>query len=106
MVTVVKRIDSETDAIISHLKHPHIHLPNTSGARNAKSYFSAQLAREALETNWLKLKFIPIKIPNAGCNETLKATGHWLYRFLHHADPVLCKHLEEAGTAAVMPCRE
>jgi thiazole synthase len=28
MVTVVKRIDleTETDAIISHLKHPHIHL--------------------------------------------------------------------------------
>jgi thiazole synthase len=38
----IKRIDleTETDAIISHLKHPHIHLlPNTSGARNAKKLF-------------------------------------------------------------------
>jgi thiazole synthase ThiGH ThiG subunit len=44
----IKRIDleTETDAIISHLKHPHIHLlPNTSGARNAKKRFAAQLAR-------------------------------------------------------------
>ena len=53
LVTVaLKRIDleTETDAIISHLKHPHINLlPNTSGARNAKeAIFAAQLAREAL----------------------------------------------------------
>jgi hypothetical protein len=43
MVTVVKRIDSETDAIISHLKHPHIHLPNTSGA---------VMQRAILRRNW------------------------------------------------------
>jgi thiazole synthase len=35
-------------------------LPNTSGARNAKeAIFAAQLAREALETNWLKLEIHP-----------------------------------------------
>jgi thiazole synthase len=47
------------------------------------------------------------KIPNADAIETLKATEHWLIGFIVlpyiHADPVLCKHLEEAGTAAVMP---
>jgi thiazole synthase len=114
MVTVaLKRIDleTETDAIISHLKHTHIHLlPNTSGARNAKeAVFAAQLAREALETNWLKLEIHPdpkYLMPDA--IETLKATealaklGFIVLPYIH-ADPVLCKHLEEAGTAAVMP---
>jgi thiazole synthase len=40
-------------------------LPNTSGARNAKAIFAAQLAREALETNWLKLEIHPD--PNIYC---------------------------------------
>jgi thiazole synthase len=45
-----KRIDLETDtdAILSHLQHPNINLlPNTSGAENAvKLFLAAQLARE------------------------------------------------------------
>ena len=114
LVTVaLKRVDleTETDAILSHLKYPHIHLlPNTSGARNAKeAVFAAQLAREALETNWLKLEIHPdpkYLMPDA--IETLKATeelaklGFIVLPYIH-ADPVLCKHLEDAGTAAVMP---
>ena len=114
LVTVaLKRVDfeTETDAILSHLQHPHIHLlPNTSGARNAKeAVFAAQLAREALETNWLKLEIHPdpkYLMPDA--IETLKATeelaklGFVILPYIH-ADPVLCKHLENAGTAAVMP---
>jgi thiazole synthase len=114
LVTVaLKRIDleTETDAIINHLKHPRINLlPNTSGARNAKeAIFAAQLAREALETNWLKLEIHPdpkYLMPDA--IETLKATealaklGFIVLPYIH-ADPVLCKHLENAGTAAVMP---
>ncbi|TGD57275.1 thiazole synthase [Flavobacterium humi] len=114
LVTVaLKRVDfeTETDAILSHLQHPHIHLlPNTSGARNAKeAIFAAQLAREALETNWLKLEIHPdpkYLMPDA--IETLKATeelaklGFVILPYIH-ADPVLCKHLENAGTAAVMP---
>lgn len=64
LVTVaLKRIDleTETDAILRHLQHPKINLlPNTSGARNAKeAIFAAQLAREALETNWIKLEIHP-----------------------------------------------
>ncbi len=114
LVTVaLKRIDfeTETDAILTHLQHPHINLlPNTSGARNAKeAVFAAQLAREALETNWLKLEIHPdpkYLMPDA--IETLKATeelaklGFIVLPYIH-ADPVLCKHLEEVGTAAVMP---
>lgn len=114
LVTVaLKRVDLETDtdALLSHLKHPHINLlPNTSGVRNAKeAVFAAQLAREALETNWLKLEIHPdpkYLMPDA--IETLKATeelaklGFIVLPYIH-ADPVLCKRLEDAGTAAVMP---
>lgn len=114
LVTVaLKRIDleTETDAILAYLNHPGIHLlPNTSGARNAReAIFAAQLAREALETNWLKLEIHPdpkYLMPDAV--ETLKATeelaklGFIVLPYIH-ADPVLCKHLENAGTAAVMP---
>lgn len=114
LVTVaLKRIDlqTDTDAILSHLRQPNINLlPNTSGARNAKeAIFAAQLAREALETNWLKLEIHPdprYLMPDA--IETLRATeelvklGFIVLPYIH-ADPVLCKRLEEVGTAAVMP---
>ena len=94
LVTVaLKRIDleTETDAILAHLKHPRINLlPNTSGARNAKeAIFAAQLAREALETNWLKLEIHPdpkYLLPDA--IETLKATEASqirIYRFALHS---------------------
>jgi thiazole synthase len=114
MVTLaLKRIDLETDTdrLLSYLQHPHINLlPNTSGARNAKeAVFAAQLAREALETNWIKLEIHPDpKYLMPDPIETLKATeelakqGFVVLPYIH-ADPVLCKLLEDCGTAAVMP---
>lgn len=114
MVTVaLKRIDMETDTdrILGHLQHDHTKLwPNTSGARNAKeAVFAAQLAREALETNWIKLEIHPDpKYLMPDPIETLKATeelvklGFIVLPYIH-ADPVLCKRLEDVGTAAVMP---
>ena len=80
LVTVaLKRVDleTETDDLLAHLRHPNINLlPNTSGARNAKeAVFAAQLAREAMETNWLKLEIHPdpkYLLPDP--IETLKAT--------------------------------
>lgn len=115
LVTVaLKRVDfknSQEDDLLIHLKHPHLKLlPNTSGVRNAReAIFAAQLAREALETNWIKLEIHPdpkYLMPDA--IETLKATeelaklGFIVLPYIH-ADPVLCRRLEEAGTAAVMP---
>lgn len=114
LVTVaLKRVDvnSDSDDILKHLSHPQFNLlPNTSGVRNAKeAVFAAQLAREALETNWLKLEIHPdpkYLLPDAV--ETLKAAeelvklGFIVLPYIH-ADPVLCKRLEEVGTAAVMP---
>jgi thiazole synthase len=114
LVTVaLKRVDitSEQDDILLHLNHPQLHLlPNTSGVRNAReAVFAAQLAREALETNWIKLEIHPDpKYLMPDPIETLKATeelaklGFVVLPYIH-ADPVLCKRLEEAGTAAVMP---
>src|ERR1700752_4616719 len=114
LVTVaLKRVDleTETDELLSHLKHPGINLlPNTSGARNAKeAVFAAQLAREAMETNWLKLEIhpdpkylLPDPIETLKATEELAKLGFIVLPYIH-ADPVLCKRLEEAGTAAVMP---
>lgn len=114
LVTVaLKRVDAKNnqDDILKHLFHPQFNLlPNTSGVRTAKeAVFAAQLAREALETNWIKLEIHPdpkYLLPDA--IETLKAAeelvklGFIVLPYIH-ADPVLCKRLEEVGTAAVMP---
>src|SRR3954469_24650483 len=114
LVTVaLKRVDlgNENDDILKHLLHPQFNLlPNTSGVRNAKeAVFAAQMAREALETNWIKLEIHPDpKYLMPDPIETLKATeelaklGFIVLPYIH-ADPVLCKRLEDAGTAAVMP---
>ncbi len=114
MVTVaMKRIDldNQEDDMLNHIKHPKIQLlPNTSGVRNAEeAVFAAQMAREAFGTNWLKLEIHPdprYLLPDSV--ETLKATqelvklGFVVLPYCQ-ADPVLCKQLEEAGAATVMP---
>lgn len=114
MVTVaMKRIelDNKQDDMLQHIMHPNIQLlPNTSGVRNAEeAVFAAQMAREAFGTNWLKLEIHPdprYLLPDSV--ETLKATeqlvklGFVVLPYCQ-ADPTLCKHLEEAGAATVMP---
>ncbi|MCF0060049.1 thiazole synthase [Dyadobacter chenwenxiniae] len=114
LVTVaLRRVDMNDahDDMLLHLKHPHIHLlPNTSGVRTAKeAVFAAQLAREALETNWLKLEIhpdpkylLPDPIETLKAAEELAKLGFVILPYIH-ADPVLCKRLEEVGVAAVMP---
>lgn len=113
LVTVaLKRIDLETDtdSILAQIPKTINLLPNTSGARNAKeAVFAAQLAREALETNWLKLEIhpdpkylLPDPIETLKATEELAKLGFIVLPYIH-ADPVLCKLLEDAGTAAVMP---
>jgi thiazole synthase len=105
------RTDGATDAILSHLEPARYRLlPNTSGVRDAReAVLAAELAREALETNWLKLEIHPDpKYLMPDPIETLRATEQLVKRGFVvlpyvHADPVLCKQLEEAGAAAVMP---
>ena len=114
LVTVaLKRVDVQNaqDDLLQHLAHPRIHLlPNTSGVRTAKeAVFAAQLAREALQTNWVKLEIhpdpkylMPDPIETLQATEALVREGFVVMPYIH-ADPVLCKRLEEAGAACVMP---
>lgn len=109
----LKRVDLQTssDDLLNALDLPNVNLlPNTSGARNAKeAVLAAQLAREALETNWLKLEIhpdpkylLPDPIETLKATEELTKLGFIVLPYIH-ADAVLCKQLEEAGTSAVMP---
>lgn len=114
MVTVaMKRLDLENkdDDMLAHIKKPGIQLlPNTSGVRNAKeAVFAAKLAREAFETNWLKLEIhpdprylLPDPIETLKATEELAKLGFIVLPYIQ-ADPVLCKLLESAGAATVMP---
>jgi thiazole synthase len=97
--------------LLDRLRHPHIHLlPNTSGVRDAReAVFAAELAREALGTNWLKLEIhpdprwlLPDPVETLTAAEELVKRGFVVLPYIH-ADPVLCKRLEEVGVAAVMP---
>ena len=114
LVTVaMKRVDldDKDDDMLKHITHPDVKLlPNTSGVRDAEeAVFAAQMSREAFGTNWLKLEVHPdprYLLPDSV--ETLKATeqlvkmGFVVFPYCQ-ADPVLCKRLEEAGAATVMP---
>jgi len=105
------RTDGVADDILGHLDRQRYRLlPNTSGVRDSQeAVLAAELAREALETNWLKLEIHPDpKYLMPDPVETLLATRELVKRGFVvlpyvHADPVLCKQLEEAGAAAVMP---
>ncbi|MDG3086715.1 thiazole synthase [Vibrio hannami] len=109
----LKRVDLDTqqDDILSPLIENNIKLlPNTSGAKTAReAIFAAELAREALGTSWLKLEIhpdpkylMPDPIETLKAAEELVEKGFIVLPYCH-ADPVLCKRLEEVGCAGVMP---
>src|SRR5471032_1157857 len=85
-------------------------LPNTAGCYTAAdAVLTAQLAREALDTNWIKLEVIadehtllpdPIELLDAA--ERLVADGFVVLPYTND-DPVLARRLEQVGCAAVMP---
>ncbi len=114
MVTVaMKRVDMQNpeDDILVHIDRNHIQLlPNTSGVRDAEeAILAAQLAREAFETNFIKLEIhpdpkylLPDPIETLKATEALAKMGFFVLPYIQ-ADPVLCKRLEEAGAATVMP---
>lgn len=85
-------------------------LPNTAGCYNVKdAVLTAQLAREALDTNWVKLEVIgnekTLFPDNEGLLEaarTLVKDGFIVLPYCND-DPIMCKKLEDTGCAAVMP---
>ncbi|WP_433347965.1 thiazole synthase [Microtetraspora malaysiensis] len=85
-------------------------LPNTAGCFTAgEAVLTARLAREALETNWVKLEVIsdertllPDPIETFDAAERLVADGFVVLPYIGD-DPALARRLEQAGCAAVMP---
>ena len=114
MVTVAMKrldLDNKSDDMLVHIQKQGIQLlPNTSGVRNAKeAVFAAKLAREAFETNWIKLEIhpdpkylLPDPIETLKATEELAKDGFIVLPYIQ-ADPVLCKLLENVGAATVMP---
>lgn len=85
-------------------------LPNTAGCFTAKdAVLTAQLAREALQTDLIKLEVIgdsqtlyPDTRGTLQAAEELVALGFTVLPYIGD-DPVACKALEDLGCAAVMP---
>lgn len=85
-------------------------LPNTAGCYSVKeAVLTAQLAREALDTNLVKLEVIgdekTLFPDNEGLLEAAKellADGFVVMPYCID-DPIVCRKLEEMGCAAVMP---
>jgi thiazole synthase len=85
-------------------------LPNTAGCFTARdAVLTAQLAREALRTDWVKLEVIGDErtlLPDApellAAAEQLVDDGFVVLPYTND-DPVLARRLEDAGCAAVMP---
>ena len=113
VVTVAIRrvsLDGAGESTLDLLAGRYAILPNTAGCYTARdAVLTAQLAREALETNWIKLEVI-------GDDETLFPDVEHLLRAAEELvndgfvvlpycndDPVTCKKLEDFGCAAVMP---
>ena len=115
MITVamkrVNMLNEATDDMLTHINREKVQLlPNTSGVRDAKeAVLAAQMSREIFHTDFIKLEIHPDpKYLMPDPIETLKATeelarlGFVVLPYIQ-ADPVLCKLLEEAGSAAAMP---
>ncbi|TWD83444.1 thiazole-phosphate synthase [Kribbella amoyensis] len=91
-------------------KHDIAVLPNTAGCFTAgEAVLTARLAREALQTDLLKLEVVaddhtllpdPVELLDAA--ETLAADGFQVLAYTND-DPILARRLEQAGCAAVMP---
>ena len=113
MVTAsIRRISlaAEDESLVDLLADKVHFLPNTAGCQTARdAILTAELAREALETNWIKLEVIgdrellyPDVAELARATETLVAKGFVVLPYCNE-DPVSCRRLVDAGAAAVMP---
>jgi thiazole synthase len=108
----MRRVDpSARGSLLGGLEeHGCFVLPNTAGCFTARdAVTTARLAREALETDWVKLEVIGddrTLLPDASelleAAEELVADGFTVLPYTND-DPVLARRLEDAGCAAVMP---
>lgn len=110
----IRRVNLEhpdEDAILQHLQGKTFrYLPNTSGAKTAEEAVRiAQLVKASGLSDWIKVEIsqedrtlLPDPIETLKATEYLAKEGFVVLPYTSD-DPVLCKHLEEAGAAAVMP---
>src|SRR6202795_4514783 len=113
MVTAsIRRISlaGDDESLIDLLAGRVRFLPNTAGCQTAKdAVLTAELAREALDTNWVKLEVIgdrELLYPDVEelirATQALVANGFVVLPYCTE-DPVTCRKLADAGAAAVMP---
>jgi thiazole synthase len=113
IVTVaLRRIDPDAKgSVLDVLDHLGLFaLPNTAGCYTARDAVrTAQLAREAFGTDWIKLEVIgddrtlyPDAVELLDAAEALVADGFTVLPYTND-DPILARRLEEAGCVAVMP---
>jgi len=108
----VRRISviGEDESLVDLLAGRARLLPNTAGCQTAKdAVLTAELAREAFDTNWIKLEVIgdrELLYPDVEelirATETLAAAGFVVLAYCND-DPVTCRKLADVGAAAVMP---
>ncbi len=112
IITVsIRRFNQEGEKFfLKGIKNKYTFLPNTAGCYTKKeALLTAELARESLETNWIKLELISeneMLLPDplelfATCEELVKKNFK-IFAYCSD-DPILCKRLEELGCSAVMP---
>jgi thiazole synthase len=113
MVTVaLRRIDPTAQgSLIGVLDEAGVHvLPNTAGCFTARdAVVTAQLAREAFATDWVKLEVIgddrtllPDAVELVAAAEQLVDEGFTVLPYTTD-DPILARRLEDVGCAAIMP---
>ncbi|HEY0833287.1 MAG TPA: thiazole synthase [Azospirillum sp.] len=108
----IRRIDlaAPEESLVDLLAGRAHLLPNTAGCLTAKdAVLTAQLAREALGTEWIKLEVIgdaeqlyPDVEELLAATRALVADGFVVLPYCND-DPVTCRKLADAGAAAVMP---
>ena len=113
LVTVaIRRISLEAyaESLVDLLDEKYTLLPNTAGCMTVKdAVLTAELGREALQTDWVKLELIgdrETQYPDVEqllrATEELVKTGFTVLPYCNE-DPVTCRKLADAGAAAVMP---
>ncbi len=107
----VRRVDLKSKTnILETLKNKYRILPNTAGCFSSKeAILTAELCRESLETNWIKLEIIadyqtllPDSYELVSTTDYLVKAGFKVFAYCSD-DPIICRKLEDLGCVAVMP---
>ena len=113
VTAAIRRVNltgEKTDTIAQIAESGRMILPNTAGCFTARdAVLTAELARESLQCNWIKLEVIgdgetlyPDPVELLAAAQTLVKSGFAVLPYCGD-DPVMCRRLADLGCAAVMP---